>query len=129
MSKESLMASDILTKILEAKRARVETARRLIPEDQLRRQVLEAPPRSHALVAALEKQSGLNVIAEFKRRSPSKGVIRAHNHPASLAREYERGGAAAISVLTEEDFFDGSLADLRGASGRSGTHSSQGLCL
>jgi len=53
------------------------------------------------------------VIAEFKRASPSKGVIRADAEPSQLARSYEAGGAAAVSVLTEEDRFQGSLDDLR----------------
>jgi indole-3-glycerol phosphate synthase len=56
---------------------------------------------------------GIRVIAECKRRSPSRGVLRAKYHPVSIAASYERAGAAAISVLTEPTFFDGSLDHLR----------------
>jgi len=63
-------------------------------------------------LSALKENSRRNIIAEFKRRSPSKGVIRDDLSPESIARAYEAGGAAAISVLTEEDYFGGSLADL-----------------
>lgn len=55
---------------------------------------------------------GRHIVAEFKRRSPSKGVIRADVTPGAMARQYEAGGASALSVLTEPDFFDGSLSDL-----------------
>jgi len=109
------MASDILNEILAAKRVRVTAAQTALPLDRLRGQVRNSgrATQSHALSAVLSNKSGINVIAEFKRRSPSKGVIRADADPAGRAREYERGGAAAISVLTEEDFFDGSIDDLR----------------
>jgi indole-3-glycerol phosphate synthase len=55
----------------------------------------------------------INIIAEFKRRSPSKGVIRSQADPGEIASDYADGGAAGISVLTEENYFDGSLEDLR----------------
>jgi indole-3-glycerol phosphate synthase len=66
----------------------------------------------HALSKAL-RRDGINVIAEFKRRSPSKGIIRPDADLLQIVRSYEAGGAAAISVLTEEDYFSGSLDDLR----------------
>ena len=66
------------------------------------------------------RQDTVTVIAEIKRASPSKGEIRAHVEPARVAREYEAGGAAAISVLTEEDRFRGSLDDLRAVRGAVG---------
>ena len=56
---------------------------------------------------------GISVIAEVKRRSPSRGTLNAELDPAARAAEYERGGASAISVLTERDHFDGSPADLQ----------------
>ena len=68
---------------------------------------------SHAFLNALLSGEGINIIAEFKRKSPSKGVIRAAADPSTIAQSYEAGGAVGISVLTEEDHFDGSLEDLR----------------
>ncbi|MDQ3800817.1 MAG: indole-3-glycerol phosphate synthase TrpC [Acidobacteriota bacterium] len=67
----------------------------------------------HRLRAALQNENRLNIIAEIKRASPSKGVINDKIDAAETARNYERGGAAAISVLTEEDKFQGSLEDLK----------------
>jgi len=106
---------DILSEIISAKSRRVGAAKEVTPLAQLRDQAIDArrTARPHALASALNESSRLNIIAEFKRRSPSKGVIRADAEPASIARAYERGGAAAISVLTEQDYFDGSLDDLR----------------
>jgi indole-3-glycerol phosphate synthase len=65
---------------------------------------------------AEKRQDGIAVIAELKKASPSKGLIRAEFHPAELARELETAGAAALSVLTDEEFFQGSLENLRTAS-------------
>jgi indole-3-glycerol phosphate synthase len=64
---------------------------------------------------ATSNPQGINIIAEIKRASPSKGLIRPDLDPALYAREYERGGAAALSVLTDRDFFKGSVDDLKTA--------------
>jgi len=105
---------DILTRIIEAKRRRVEEAKRASPVSELRTEAFAVRRNSteHALANAL-RNDRVNIIAEFKRKSPSKGVIRDGASAEMIARSYESGGAAAISVLTEEDHFDGSLNDLR----------------
>ena len=83
--------------------------------------LLEQPAEMHVprgFRRALEAKSrdGVAVIAELKKASPSKGLIRAEFRPAELARELEAAGAAALSVLTDEEFFQGSLGNLREAS-------------
>lgn len=107
---------DILSQIIAMKRQRVAKAKSVVPIERLRVEALETPSRSqpHALRSALQND-GINIIAEFKRRSPSKGVIREDADVFSITRSYEAGGAVALSILTEEDHFDGSLADLRTA--------------
>lgn len=107
---------NVLSQIVGKKRERVEESKRLVPLERLRSEALAKREQAlpHALRRALQND-GINIIAEFKRRSPSKGVIRADADLASIVRSYEAGGAAALSVLTEEDHFDGSLADLRTA--------------
>jgi indole-3-glycerol phosphate synthase len=82
-----------------------------VPENELRARLLDVPPARDPLPAF--RQAGSSVIAEVKRRSPSKGELAGIPDPAALAAAYERGGAAAISVLTEERRFGGSLDDLR----------------
>jgi indole-3-glycerol phosphate synthase len=105
---------DILSEIIAAKRIGVETAKRAVPIEQLRSIALEVrrSSKSHAFREAL-RADAVNIIAEFKRRSPSKGAIREHADAAAIARTYQSAGAAAISVLTEENYFGGSLDDLR----------------
>ncbi len=72
-------------------------------------------PATRGFRAALAATERLAVISEIKRRSPSKGALNADLDPAEFARAYERGGAACLSVLTDEDFFGGSAADLQAA--------------
>jgi indole-3-glycerol phosphate synthase len=69
-------------------------------------------PRGKSFHETLSRADRINVIAECKRRSPSRGVLRADYDPVEVARSYERAGAAALSVLTEPTFFDGALAHL-----------------
>src|SRR5437870_10166202 len=107
---------DFLTEIVARKRERVAEAKAVRGIESLRAEALEmralhASP--HALLGALGNGARLNVIAEVKRASPSKGVINAGIDPADVAMKYEAGGACAVSVLTEEDRFRGSLEDLR----------------
>ena len=110
------MAKDILLQIVEAKRAEVETAQREIPLLRLR-EAAEARRDVRPFFDALKAPaaSGVNVIAEIKRASPSKGIIRKDLDPAGLAAAYADGGAAALSVLTERRFFLGSPEDLKQA--------------
>src|SRR2546423_8560294 len=105
---------NFLSEIIEKKRERLAEAERLCPLENVRREAegLRAGARRHALRVALADASRVNIIAEFKRASPSKGEIRGDASASETARAYERGGAAAVSVLTEEDHFRGSLADL-----------------
>jgi indole-3-glycerol phosphate synthase len=105
---------DVLSRIIDKKRERVESAKLMAPVESVRSVALEKRrrSRSHALVDAL-KRDEINIIAEFKRKSPSKGVICAAANPTSFANCYKVGGAVGISVLTEEDYFEGSLNDLR----------------
>jgi indole-3-glycerol phosphate synthase len=77
----------------------------------------QAQPACRGFRAALSGRDRLAVISEIKRRSPSKGDLNTGLDPAVLAGEYERGGASCLSVLTDEEFFDGSVADLRAARG------------
>jgi len=104
---------DILSEIIASKRAGLETSKRALPLEDLRATALSARAnaKAHAFRNALTANA-INIIAEFKRRSPSKGTIRENADAATLARSYESAGAAAISVLTEEDYFAGSLDDL-----------------
>ncbi|MEQ1763758.1 MAG: indole-3-glycerol phosphate synthase TrpC [Pyrinomonadaceae bacterium] len=109
------MTGTILDNIFSDKRVRVEAAKRASDPVAMRDRAIETRSSlgSRRLREALSDGSRINIIAEFKKASPSKGVINDRVDPAEVAGQYEAGGAAAISVLTEEDHFRGSLDDLR----------------
>ena len=111
------MIADLLGTIVAATRRIVEVRQEREPLAALRARVASATAdpanaRGRSLLAALDRRDRLNVIAECKRRSPSRGVLRADYDPAAIARQYAAAGAAAVSVLTEPTFFDGSLDHL-----------------
>ena len=118
----------ILDEIVAYKRGFVEGAQAARPLEEVA-EAAEAAPPARGFAAAIrgtrgsnslrEPQSTLRVIAEIKRASPSKGVIREDFRPAELAASYQRGGAKALSVLTDEKYFQGSLAALEAARGAS----------
>src|SRR5438046_6699138 len=100
----------VLDEIINARRRRFEEARKSSPLSE----VEEAAARRHERrdFAAAISGKGLSVIAELKQASPSRGLLRPDYRPRELAQGYEAAGAAALSVLTEEDYFRGSLTDL-----------------
>lgn len=101
--------SDILHRILTVKADEVALARRQTPLDEIQALAASAPaPRPFtARLQAFQANKQAAVIAEIKKASPSKGVIRANFHPALIAQQYETAGAACLSVLTDESFFQG----------------------
>jgi indole-3-glycerol phosphate synthase len=110
------MSRNFLTEILAQKRHAVAQVQSDPSKSCLRENALEfrKSAASHRLLHALQSElPPLKVIAEFKRRSPSAGIIRADFSPGEAARRYERGGTCAISVLTDKGYFGGSIADLR----------------
>jgi len=107
------MPQNILHTILETKRKEVQALRGRRGEAELKAAADAAPPVRN-FFAAMTRPPGrrIHLIAEVKRASPSAGVIRQDVDPVAIARQYEAGGASAISVLTDEQYFQGSLADL-----------------
>jgi indole-3-glycerol phosphate synthase len=105
------MTADLLETIVAAARRTVEARQLREPAAALERRALDADVAPRSFEAALSGD-GLNIVAECKRRSPSRGVLRKRYEAAAVARAYASAGAAAISVLTEPTFFDGSVEDL-----------------
>lgn len=101
----------ILDRIIETKLREITIAQRVISEADLERRAFGLPP-TRDFTRALSHSRGIAVIAEVKKASPSAGVIRADFDPVAIARIYQAHGAAAISVLTDVEFFQGSLAYL-----------------
>lgn len=106
---------DLLATIVAATTHSVKVRSREVPIDALEKRVSDDrhQPRGDAFERGLRESAAPRVIAECKRRSPSRGILRADYDPAAHARAYETAGAAAISVLTEPTFFDGALEHLR----------------
>ncbi len=109
--------ADILERILARKREELEAARAAVPLAEMQRRAAAAPP-PRDFVGAMRAKLATGesaVIAEIKKASPSKGVLRADFDPAAIARSYEAGGAACLSVLTDRDFFQGAHEHLSAA--------------
>jgi len=112
-----LETRSILDQIVAKKRQRLDISRTTMPMEALREQFEQTRnhdflPLIHDFTAGLHQRKSLGVIAEIKKASPSKGIIQPDFHPAEQALAYADAGVQAISVLTEEDFFLGSLQDL-----------------
>lgn len=105
------MQDDILAAIVAATRKIVEDRQAAVSRATLERSISQGP-KARDFAGALTRADRLNVIAECKRRSPSRGVLRRHYDAAAIASSYEAAGAAAVSVLTEPTFFDGALEHL-----------------
>ena len=109
--------ADILQRILATKRAEVEAARAVAPLSQIKERAKKAPP-VRDFVASIRARIAAGrpaVIAEVKKASPSKGLLRPEFAPAAIARSYEAGGAACLSVLTDRDYFQGTPEHLQEA--------------
>ncbi|HZI78608.1 MAG TPA: indole-3-glycerol phosphate synthase TrpC [Vicinamibacterales bacterium] len=113
MSAATSAGPDLLATIVAATQRITASRRAQEPLETLERRAASASPRGDLFESRLRRPDGFNVIAECKRRSPSRGVLAAEYDPVRIARAYAGGGAAAISVLTEPTFFDGALAHLR----------------
>jgi indole-3-glycerol phosphate synthase len=106
-------APDLLATIVAAARRMVDVRREHVSEAALEKMASARRPNGEGFVRALRDGTSPRVIAECKRRSPSRGILRQDYRPAEHAKAYADAGAAAISVLTEPTFFDGSLAHLQ----------------
>jgi len=105
-----------LDQIVAATRRKVAATRHTADLQDLERRAQAHTPRGFRQVLDTKSQNGVAIIAELKKASPSRGLIRANFEVKSLARELEKAGATALSVLTDEEFFQGSLENLRRAS-------------
>jgi indole-3-glycerol phosphate synthase len=105
-----------LDQIVAATRRRVAETKHLVDVRELERRAKDHAPRGFRQALATRSRTGPAVIAELKKASPSRGLIRSDFSPEHLARDLESAGATALSVLTDEEFFQGSLTNLQKAS-------------
>src|SRR5689334_7889103 len=105
------MVTDALEEILSSRRRRVLQLREKVSFAEMEKRAKAAPPALDFL-SAVARPGLITLIAEMKKKSPSAGVIREPYNPAQIAAAYEKGGAAAVSVLTEPDRFGGDLEDI-----------------
>ena len=105
-------ATDTLKDIAQKKRERLLLARQALPEEELKARIQGMAP-ARPFIEAINKPKTINLIAEIKKASPSSGVLRQDFDPVAIAKIYQEAGVAAISVITEEDHFQGSLEYLR----------------
>src|SRR5215467_9769621 len=106
---KELERAHILTRIVEAKKKRLHAAKMRVPEPIVKRMAETAKPVP-SFREALEQPRRVRIIAEIKKASPSKGVLKADLNPAAQALAYAEAGACAVSIVTEEDFFQGDLS-------------------
>lgn len=106
------VVSNILEEIIEHKRGEISQARERVSADQLTAQLADAPP-VRDFVESLRTHGPVGMIAEVKKASPSAGIIREDFHPVEIAQIYENSGAACLSVLTDEHYFQGHLDYLK----------------
>jgi indole-3-glycerol phosphate synthase len=99
----------ILTKIIEEKKREVEIAKEKLPLDKVRKKLMVLPSQ-RSFKQAISKEHDISLIAEIKKASPSSGVLRRDFDPLKIAQVYRAYGAAALSILTDEKFFNGALS-------------------
>jgi indole-3-glycerol phosphate synthase len=113
MTNQVTTSRHILEEIVSHKRQEVAQMQQQLPLVSLRQQLNSAPTVRNFLTALQENPKQPSLIAEVKKASPSRGIIRADFDPVAVAQAYERGGAACLSVLTDQKFFQGSFDNLR----------------
>jgi indole-3-glycerol phosphate synthase len=103
----------ILSDIIKAKRGCIEQSKKIVSLEYIKHQLSKKNIPRRSFKHAISQSHDINIIAEIKKASPTRGVIRGKFDPKSIAKEYQINGAAAISVLTEENFFKGKLSYIK----------------
>ncbi|TAE53087.1 MAG: indole-3-glycerol phosphate synthase TrpC [Nostocales cyanobacterium] len=109
---EDLEPNNILEEIVWYKETEVEQMREKVPLKELQKKALSAPPTRDFIAALKQGKTKPALIAEVKKASPSKGVLRADFDPVAIAKSYQEGGASCLSVLTDKKFFQGGFENL-----------------